>query len=106
MFFLWGTGDENVIDKIENEIEATEDSVYEPLKGLSSIVQPEWHTAELIQTEGCKYGCFGNVVFMNWDLIVCMNQIDIGENSIVCEVCDKVLYVGNRIGVGGRLVVQ
>jgi len=57
---------------------------------LRGISEPEGQIRKLEESEKRNDGCLGNVVRMNWDLVVSFFQIDCGEDfpasKLMCEV--------------------
>ena len=75
VFLLAVTGDQEVIDVGVGEVEASQDLIDEPLKGLCRVLQSEGHPSELEQAERCDDGCFWDVLLVNWYLVVGPDQV-------------------------------
>ena len=81
MFFRRRTGNEQVIDVGITEGKPTKDLVNEPLGGLCCVEQAKRHSSEFEQPKGRSDSCFVDVGGLHWDLVVCPNQIDLGEDG-------------------------
>ena len=105
MLILRDRGDLHVICICVTEIQVSENLIDEPLEYLCSISEPKVYIRELKEPKGHDDGCFCNVVWMNWNLIVCFLQICYGEDSPASKLLCKVGSVLNGILVGvGRSV--
>ena len=70
-----------VIDVGITEGQPTKDLVNEPLESLCCVAQAKRHSSEFEQPKGCSDSCFGDVGGLHWDLMVCPDQIDLGEDG-------------------------
>ncbi len=61
------------------------DLVYKTLKCLCSVAQTEWPTQKLVESEGCGYSRFGNILWLHQNLEVCTYQVDVRENRCSLE---------------------
>ena len=90
VLFLRGRGDQHILYICVAEVQVSGNLIDEPLKCLRGISQPEGHIRKLEESEGRDDGCLGNVVQMNWNLVVSLYQIDCAEDfpasKLMCEV--------------------
>jgi hypothetical protein len=70
------------------------------------ISEPEEHIREFEESEGCDDGCLGNVVRMNWDLVISFYEIDCGEDFPASKLMCEVGNVPDGILVGGSPSIQ
>ena len=88
------------------EVESLKYLIDEPLERLRGVAQSKWHLQELIETEGCDNGSFGDVRWLNQYLMVGPYQVNLGEDTAAMERCRKVLYVKNRVSVWDGHVIE
>ena len=81
-------------------MEATEDLVDEPLKGLGGISESKWHSKEFKYAEGRDIGRF------NRDLMVGSDQVYPGESSVASKSGGEVLNMWNGVSVRDGAAVQ
>jgi hypothetical protein len=72
-----------------------------PLEGWARIPQTKRHSLILEQAKGSGDGCLLHVLWIDWDLVVPLPQVDLGENSAAIQlpefgsdgrpVCDDVV---------------
>ena len=76
-----------------HKIQSPNDLVYEVLEGLHCISQAEWHAREFEQTEwGCD-GCFRHVGWLDGDLMVSSDKVDLGKHCFSMQCRSKVVDV-------------
>ncbi len=70
VFIRGVTSDEQVVDVAETEVQPTKDFIYETLKGLGSVSQPEGHAAEFEKTERSRDCSLGDILGRYWDDLI------------------------------------
>ena len=68
---------QDVINVNKCKVQTLEDAVHQALKGLCSIFQPKGHSEEFKQTKRCDYGCSGDVLVSDWDLVIASNKVNL-----------------------------
>ena len=91
--FFGGRGeDEDVINIGDAEAEITEDGVYHPLKGGTSVAKAKTGVVESVGAEGRGDGGLRDVVWMHGDLVVALQEVQFGEYlhpvEVGGDVCD------------------
>ena len=71
MVLFGGTAGNQVVIMInKDEVEATANTVNKPLKGLCGIPDSKRHVTEFKEAKDCYDGSLGNVIFVDWDLVM------------------------------------
>lgn len=84
--------DEYVVDVIEDEVEASEDRVDEPLKRLRGIAGAKTYNWELKKAEQSHDSCFVHFADNNWYLVIYyVDEVEFGENTFTSKVRGEVL---------------
>ena len=78
---LWArAGNEDVIEIHEDgPLQATENSIHQPLERLRGVLEPEGHPQKLKQTKWRYNSRLGNILVCHWYLMVTADEIDDGE---------------------------
>ena len=66
---------------------------------MGSVTKAKWHEEELVEAKRSDYSSFGNIRRMNWDLMIALHQIQLGEDSGTMEAGRVVLEIGKGIAV-------
>ena len=101
-----GTRNQNVVEVDEDEGQANEHSVHQPLEGRPRIPQTKRHADELKQSEGGDDGSLGDVVWKHLDLIVPLHKVEGGEYVGAGHVIRKISNVWNGVLVWNRSIVE
>ncbi|KRY15615.1 hypothetical protein T12_14770, partial [Trichinella patagoniensis] len=80
--------------------------VHKTLECLSSISQTERHSHVFKKAERCRDGRLRNIFFRHQDLLIGADQVNFGEDRPAAQLRDEVVYVGDRVSVGLRHVVE
>ena len=80
VLFIRGRGNKHIINICVTKIQVSEYLIYEPLKCLRGVSEPEGHIWEFEKPKGRDDGRFCDVVWMDWNLKVCFQQIYRGED--------------------------
>ena len=99
-------GDEDVIQVNEDERDATEDAVHQPLECLGSVLETKGHAEELPELKGSNDGRLGDICRHNRDLVVDTYQVHLGEDLLACQTAIKILYVGQWVPIVHRGIVE
>ena len=67
------TGNEDVIDVNKGAVQASEDCVHEPLKGLCHVFEAERYSQKLPQAKKGDDSCLRDVIWMHRDLVIVAN---------------------------------
>ena len=94
-----GGEDEDVIDVGDVEGEINEDGVYHPLKGGTSVTKAKTGVVEGVGAEGRDDGGLRDVVCMHGNLVVALQDVQLGEYFCPMEVGSDVCDVGKRVVV-------
>ena len=87
-------------------MEATEDLVHKPLKGLCSITEAEGHPTKLEQAKGSGNGCLLYVIWCHGNLMIRTDEINVRKNRRSLQCCSEVLYVWYRIPVRNCCIIE
>ena len=68
-------GDKDVVQVDEDEGDAVEDAVHQPLECLGGILETKGHAEELPEPEGSDDGRLGDVGQCNRDLMIAAHQV-------------------------------
>ncbi len=75
MLLFGVAGDEDVIQVDEDERDATEDAIHQPLEHLGGILETKGHAEELPETKRSDDGRLGDICRHNRDLVVAAFQV-------------------------------
>ena len=106
VLFRSGGEDKDFIDIGDTEGEIAEDGVYHPLKSGTSIVKAKVGVVEGVGAEGRSDGGLRDVVGMHGDLVVTLQEVQLGEYLCPVEVVGDVCDVGKVIVVRLRHHVE
>jgi len=76
VFFLIPAGYQDVIYVHEDEIQSLTNCVHKALETLGEILEPKWHSEELIKSERGYDGSFGHILLRDWDLMIAPYYVD------------------------------
>lgn len=83
----------NVVDVDKYKIEAAEYIVHKSLKCLGRSAQTKRHLVEFKQSEWC-YDCrFGDVAWLDGDLMVCTIEVDFAKHVFSMQKMREILNV-------------
>lgn len=85
---------DDVVHIASYEWNATKQVVHVALEGLRCIAESGWHADKLEKAERCSDGCFRNIIWSDWDLVVGTHQIDCGENRASMQTLKNVFPWG------------
>ena len=75
-----GGEDEDVIDIGDAEEKIAEDGVYHPLKDSTSVAKAKTGVVEGVGAEGRGDGSLRDVVWVHGDLVVALQEVQLGED--------------------------
>ena len=107
MFCSGAAAHKDVIQVDEDARDTSEYGIHESLKCLSSILESKRHAKKFPKAKGCDDGCFADVLFCHWNLVVSSGQVNFGENSFVLQISIEIANVRDGIAVvyGGHIEV-
>ena len=79
------TGNQDIGNACIQKIEATENFINEMLKSLSSITKTKRHVQKLEQAERGANGGLWNIIWVDRNLMICTDKINLGENGFAME---------------------
>ena len=97
MLLFGVAGDEDVIQVDEDERDATEDAVHQPLVCLGSVLETKGHAEELPESKGSDDGRLWDICRHNRDLVVAAYQVHLGEDLLSHQTAIEILYVLERL---------
>lgn len=106
VLFRRGAGNEDVVEVDEDKRESVADSIHEALESLASVLESKGHAEKLEEAKRRDDCSLGYVVRSHGDLVVAPNQVNLGEDSLACQVLGKVLDVRERVPVWDGCVVN
>jgi hypothetical protein len=62
-------------------MQAMQDVIHEPLKCLGGVSKAEGHPQEFEEAKRGGHSCLRNILLGYWDLMVCPDQINVGEDG-------------------------
>ena len=69
-------GDQNVIQVYENELQISAHRIHETLERLGRILESHWHSQKLEKAKRRDDSCFGDVIWVDRDLVVPFHKIN------------------------------
>ena len=106
MLLFGVAGDEDVIQVDEDERDATEDAVHQPLECLGGVLKTKGHAEELPDPKGSDDGHLGDICRHNRDLVVAVYQVHLGEDLLARQTAIEILYVGQWVHIVHRGIVE
>ena len=70
---------------IVDKRETTDDIIDQPLKHLCSMMQAKWHANKLAEPKRWCDGCFVYVSQLYWYLVICSDEVYLGEDTCTFE---------------------
>ena len=99
--FLQVTGiNEDIIDVSDAELEIRQNAIHQALKGGAQISQGETGVVEGVSTKRSDDCRLWNVVWVDRNLVVPLQEIQLAEDANVMEVECHVSHVGQRVVAG------
>ena len=99
-------GDKDVVQVDEDEGDAAEDAIHQPLECLGGILETKGHAEELPEPKGSDDGRLGDVGQCDGDLMIAAHQVYLGEGPLARQTAVEVLYVGQGVPVVHSGIVE
>ena len=99
VLFRSGEEDKDVIDVSDAEGEIAENGVYHPLKGGTSVTKAKTGVVEGVGAKGHGDGGLQDVVWIHGNLVVVLQEVQLGEYFRPMEIGGDVCDVGKRVVV-------
>lgn len=106
MFLGGGAGYQDIVYVDKTEVETSKNFIHEPLECLSCVPETKGHAQRLKQAKGCGDGRFGDVLWLYRNLVVCTNEVNVGEDGGTLECSSEVMEVGHRVPVRNGGIVE
>ena len=106
MFFEVLGEDQDVVDVDGAEWHVPQDDVHGPLEAGRRVAKTETGEIEGEGSEGRRHCSLRNVFGSHGDLVVSFSEVQLGENLGTVEEGRNVAYVGQRVVVALRDVVE
>ena len=95
-------GNQNVIQVYEDKLQICAHRVHETLERLGRVLEPHWHSQKLEKAERRDDSCFGDVIWMDRDLVVSLHKIYLRKynfpSQVRSEVMDSRYWVTVKLG--------
>ena len=75
------TGDEDVVDICEAELETAQYFIHKPLEGLCRVLQTEGHPGVFVEAKGCDDGRLRDVCRLDGNLVKSLDKVDPREDG-------------------------
>jgi hypothetical protein len=73
---------------------------------LSSIAKAKGHERKFKKAKRSSNGCLLNIIWVDWDLVICPYEIDFGKGSAASKTVGVVLYVWHWVPVRNGTSVE
>ena len=94
MFLQVMRKNEDIIDVADAEVKLSQDAVHQAGKGGVQIFQAEAGVVEGVGTKRCDNSCLWNVFWVDRNLVVPLQEIQLAEDSSAIEVGGYISHFG------------
>ena len=101
MFLLVARCNEYVIHVDKCKGESAQHVIHQPLKCLSGVGETERHPHKFEQPKGGDNRCLVYVLRHDWNLVITLSKVDLGEDSATIQVGIEILDMRNGVAVIG-----